>query len=436
MLLILKKEGMNYRLSHLPYLQTGRLKAGRILLLGMSLLCTLLLFSCKNSKSTVTATVPEESYKFEWELQRPILDAFMFDEEDWISIKDPSIIKHDGKWHLFCTLRGKKRSHAIVYSSFDNFEEAAEQKPIVLGNHPGYFCAPQVFYFSPHNKWYMICQAKNDSWSPNYQAAFATSNDISDPNSWSALQPMDIAKPPNDPYLDFWVICDKKTAYTFFTCDNGKIYRSETSVKNFPFKWSEPILAYEGDIFEASHIYKLPKEDIYLNLIEAQKPDDRRYFKALMADKLDGRWRAVPSDSTGTYASVANVIQVAGAWTNSISHGELIRNSIDEKMEADLHNPFIFQGVLHRNREGKRYGDIPWRLGILEKKTSDDPSTSLTHIPLHQGAPYPVGTSIRLSMLRNDTVMDIAGYEFNSLTAGNAMKMHRVIREGFTYDFS
>jgi endo-1,4-beta-xylanase len=104
-------------------------------------------------------------------------------------------------------------------------------------------------------------------------------------------------------------------------------------------------------------------------------------------------------------------------------------------MEADLYNPFIFQGVLHRNRVGKGYGDIPWRLGILERY-KENTNEDKTDAPLYESANFPVGTSIRWSMLSNDTVMDIAGYEFNSLTAGNAMKMERVIREGFIFNFT
>lgn len=405
--------------------------------LVLSLLLTGTMLSCKNigsAEKEVSSNI--EEYNFLWKTKNPILDAFMFDEEDWIAIKDPSIVKHDGKYHLFCTLRGKKRSHAIVYNSFESFETASKNKPVILPNHPGYQCAPQVFYFTPHKKWYMISQAKNEDWNPNYSAAYATTDDISDPDSWTAPKPMDVPPPPEDMYLDFWVICDKDIAYTFYTCDNGTMYRTETSINDFPQGWSDPVLAYRGDVFEASHIYKLPGQKKFVNIIEAQARADIRYFKAYLADSLDGEWYPVPSDSIGTYASAANVIQVDGVWTNGISHGELIRNGIDENMEADLNNPFIFQGVLHRNRAGKNYGNIPWRLGVLERIDDEKNIKEVTEdAPLHQFANYPVGTSIRWSMLQNDTIMDIASYEFNSLTAGNAMKMHRVLREGFVYNF-
>ena len=54
-------------------------------------------------------------------------------------------------------------------------------------------------------------------------------------------------------------------------------------------------------------------------------------------------------------------------WTDSFSHGELLRAGCDERLEVDpARLRFLFQGVLDRDKRGKRYGDIPWRLGLLE----------------------------------------------------------------------
>ena len=54
-------------------------------------------------------------------------------------------------------------------------------------------------------------------------------------------------------------------------------------------------------------------------------------------------------------------------WTDSFSHGELIRDAYDQNLEvnpADL--KFLFQGVSDQTKKGKKYGEIPWRLGVLE----------------------------------------------------------------------
>lgn len=302
-----------------------------------------------------------------WQTGAPLLRMADVGMTEWIAMKDPSIVKYDDRWHMFCTLRGRQRSHAIVYSSFKTFDEAGGSLPVVLPNHDGYFCAPQVFFFTPHRRWYLICQAKDPNWSPTYQAAFATTTDIAKPDSWSPLGPMGVARPRGgvDPYLDFWVICAGETAHLFFTSDNGKMWRSETAIADFPYGWANPVLAFEGDIFEASHIYRVAGQALYLNLIEAQLPDDRREYKAYVSEELDGEWTPVGEDGSARYASPENVRQTAGRWTDSISHGELLRVGVDEKLEAAPNAPFIFQGVLHKDREGEDYGDIPWNLGLL-----------------------------------------------------------------------
>jgi hypothetical protein len=44
-----------------------------------------------------------------------------------------------------------------------------------------------------------------------------------------------------------------------------------------------------------------------------------------------------------------------------------LRIGRDEKLEVDPANlRFLFQGVLEKDHQGKPYGEIPWRLGLLE----------------------------------------------------------------------
>jgi hypothetical protein len=87
---------------------------------------------------------------FNWITTPPVLEPMEVDGENWISVKDPSIVRYKGKWHLFCTVRGLKRSHAIIYLTFDKWPQAKTATQQVLKCHPGYFCAPHVFYFTPH----------------------------------------------------------------------------------------------------------------------------------------------------------------------------------------------------------------------------------------------------------------------------------------------
>jgi hypothetical protein len=319
------------------------------------------------------AAFPGEAFaqlptRFHWTTGVPVLRPAPAGGEDWHAVKDPSIVRHDGKWHLFVTVRGTKRSHAIVSLSFADWKDADKAERHVLSCHPGYFCAPQVFYFTPHKRWYLICQASDPSWQPNYQPAFATTETIGDPNSWSKLTPLYGYKPANlKGWIDFWVICDDAKAHLFFTSNDGRMWRSETKLADFPRGWSEPTLALQADIFEASHTYKLADRNQYLTLVESEHGHGWRYYKAYIADRLDGAWSSLAATKDEAFASLRNVEQPAGHWTDAISHGELLRTGTDEHLEVDPTNlRFLFQGVADEDRRGKQYGEIPWKLGLLE----------------------------------------------------------------------
>jgi len=304
-----------------------------------------------------------------WSYGPPVVEARAAGGWDWVSVKDPSVVRYGDKWHLFCTVRGPVRSHAIVYLNFRDFSEANKAGRHILSCHPGYFCAPQVFYFTPHKKWYLICQAADDAWGePAYRPAFSTTTNIGDPNSWTKLQPLYDAKPENvTGWLDFWVICDDSKAHLFFTSLDGKMWRAETSLDGFPKGWSTPQVVLTADIFEASHTYRLKGQDKYLTLVEAQNGHGWRYYKAYIADRLDGAWLPLAAGKDDAFASMLNVTPRADRWTDVVSHIELLRSDDDEKLEVDPANlRLIFQGVLDKDRQGKAYGEIPWKLGLLE----------------------------------------------------------------------
>ena len=144
----------------------------------------------------------------------------------------------------------------------------------------------------------------------------------------------------------------------------------ETPLADFPEGWSVPVVALRGDIFEASHTYRLRGQNRYLTLIEAKK-GSRRYFKAYLADRLDGAWTPLADSHDKPFASPVNVLQTAAKWTDSFSHGELIRTSYDQSLEVDPGNlRFLYQGVSAREPTDN-YGAIPWRLGMLEPAGED-----------------------------------------------------------------
>lgn len=97
-------------------------------------------------------------------------------------VKDPSVVQANGKWHVSMTTRPHRR----------RLEHGLQHRP----------------------------------------PACSTSSDPGDPQSWSA--PKDFQTSGFGGGLDYWVICDDSMCYLFAANDDGKLYRSETTVADFP----------------------------------------------------------------------------------------------------------------------------------------------------------------------------------------------------------
>lgn len=310
------------------------------------------------------------SGRLRWKLSPPLIGPARRAEDPCHAIKDPTIVHHDGRYHVFCTIRSQKRTHQIEYLSFTDFDRADAAKRHLLTVSDGYYCAPQVFFFSPHKKWYLIYQAVLEE-KNGMVPAFSTTTDIADPASWSRTAAMIDHKPEGLNWIDFWVICDRERAYLFFTSLDGRMWRTTTRLADFPRGWGEPVVALKDDIFEASHTYRLRGMDRYLTIVEAQA-DGRRYYKAYLADALDGAWKPLAATRERPFASPVNLTG-GPRWTDSISHGELIRSGSDQFLEVDPGRlRFLFQGVSDADKAGKNYGQIPWRLGLLESMAPSD----------------------------------------------------------------
>jgi len=305
--------------------------------------------------------------RFAWEASPPLLASENRDGDCYHAIKDPTVARYQGQWHLFCTIRGARRSHQIEYLSFADWSEIHKARRQTLRLTSGYFCAPQVFYFRPQRKWCLIYQIADQSRTPALQPAYSTTEAIADPASWTTPELLiSDASLGVKNWIDFWVICDGRKAHLFFTTLNGRMWRSEAPLARFPHGWDSPRVALEDDIFEASHTYLLKGLSQYLTLVEAQAPGGRRYYKAYIADRLDGAWSPLAASPEKPFAGLRNVGFQENPWTDSFSHGELLRHGNDETLAVDPSNlTFLFQGVGAQEREGKKYGEIPWKLGLL-----------------------------------------------------------------------
>ena len=305
---------------------------------------------------------------FSWTLSPPLITAVDRPEDAYVSVKDPTVVFHEGQWHVFLTVRSAQPPVHIEYVSFDKWENANKAPRHILRWHDRYFCAPRVFYFRPHKKWYLVYQVGAPNRQVKLQPAFATTGNIADPASWS---PGKLFFPETDPkgaptWIDFWVICDAERAYLYFTSLNGKMWRMWTPIERFPEGFDHLELALQADIFEASHTYRLLGQNKYLTIVEAQGKEGRRYYKAYTADRLDGQWKPLADAEDRPFAGAANVRQPDPPWADNISHGELIRTGVDETMTVDPAGlRFLIQGVMNGAKGDKGYGGIPWRLGIL-----------------------------------------------------------------------
>ncbi len=304
---------------------------------------------------------------FRWRSSPPLFSAPVREGEKCYSIKDPTVVFHEGRWHLFCTVRGNPRSHRIEYLSFQDWDHTAGVRREMLELSNSYFCAPQVFWFSPHKKWYLVHQVIDASRKPALQPAFSTNAEIDDPAGWTKPQLLYAEQPENvTGWIDFWIIADDRFVHLFFTSNNGRMWRAQTPLSEFPAGWSRPEVVLETDVFEASHTYKLRGEPTrYVTVIEAQG-SGRRYYKAYTAERLDGRWTPAADTVLAPFAGKTNVAFEGDAWADSVGHGELLRTGFDERMEVDPAGlRFLFQGAKDGEMRGKPYGEIPWRLGLL-----------------------------------------------------------------------
>lgn len=97
------------------------------------------------------------------------------------SIKDYSVIRYNGKYHVYATTASTSGGWNLEYFSFDKWANASSATQHYLDSSAigtGYRAAPQVFYFAPQNLWYMVYQTGPPTYS--------TTTDPSDPTSWSA----------------------------------------------------------------------------------------------------------------------------------------------------------------------------------------------------------------------------------------------------------
>ncbi len=329
------------------------------------------------ASTAFAGTTPRSLGPYSWISTGPLISPVPDPKHPIISMKDPTVVFHNGKWHVFASTADVHGNWSMVYLSFRTWEEAATAKPYYLDQNPnlrGYHCAPQVFYFRPQKKWYLIYQSQHPTYS--------TTDDIEKPESWTAPKSFFQGVPPTvvQGWIDYWIVCDDTHAYLFFSDDQGRYYRSRTRLEDFPKGFDDPVVIMREknrfDLFEASCVYRLESTNQYLCFIECLGEGGRRYFRAFTADRLDGEWSAVAEANSWKtpFAGPTNVKAADGGklWTADISHGELLRDGNDETMTVDpSHLRFLYQGM-DRTVVEPTYNLQPYRLALLSAVTAGE----------------------------------------------------------------
>jgi endo-1,4-beta-xylanase len=310
---------------------------------------------------------------FQWASSGALLSPVSNATHNLVAIKDPSVVYYNNTWHVFVSTVDTTGNYSIAYLSFPDWDHADSATASYLDQNPalvGYHAAPQIFYFTPEKKWYLIFQ----SGPPQY----STNDDLSNPAGWTRPANFFSAEPAvvtqnkgNGGWLDFWVICDTANCYLFFSDDNGTFYRSQTDIGSFPSGLGNTVVVMQdsnaGHLFEASNVYLMKGTGQYLALIEGFDATSyyHRYFRSWTADRLDGSWTPLQDTYAAPFASTHNVSFAGAPWTADISHGEMIREGYDETLTIDTcHLRYLYQGY-DPAAPTNPYNNIPWKLGLL-----------------------------------------------------------------------
>ncbi|WP_395850216.1 non-reducing end alpha-L-arabinofuranosidase family hydrolase [Cystobacter fuscus] len=292
-----------------------------------------------------------------------------------VAVKDPTVVRYNNKWHVFASTANSAGSYNMMYTGFADWSQASSASQYYLDRSaigPGYRAAPQVFWFAPQNRWYLVYQTGLPSYS--------TTTDIERPETWSAPRNFQSSMPDiirgnigNGYWVDFWVVCDTVNCYLFSSDDNGHLYRAQTTVANFPNGFTNTVMVLQDSnkyaLWEASNIYKVKGTNTYLLIVEAIGSDGKRYFRSWTANGITGSWTPLASTESNPFARANNVTFPSGAWTNDISHGEMIRSGIDQTMEIDpCRLQYLYQGK--NPSAGGDYNLLPYRLGLLTQTNS------------------------------------------------------------------
>jgi len=334
-----------------------------------------------------------------WNVSGPVFTARPDHPLDNIAVKDPSIVFYNDKYHLFYTAKSATHSNghssysiSCAYTSAATLEKLNTAERFSIDSVAGdVIIAPQIFYFEPQKLWYIIAHTTEiENNLSRLKPIYLSNTNIENVNGWSEIKKIQTGKCDDSFWIDFWVICDEKKAYMFYSDQKGSVFRLESPLNTFPegFSSSKPELALyvnhfdeekSWKMFEAVHIYYVKKENKYLALLEGafQHPsrkmdiDSRnRFIFGMTADSLNGEWQRIEKSQNEFLADAANFSfqKNSGILYTQVSHPELIRSAYNQKLEIeDYKLTMLFQtfdGSIIS--DSYSYNELPWELVLMK----------------------------------------------------------------------
>jgi hypothetical protein len=309
--------------------------------------------SATPSAATRTGAAGSEKLptSFRWSSGAPLISPRSDTDRGLVGMKDPTVVRYGGKWHVFTTTVSAS-GYGLGYLSFTDWSEASSARLYHLDASPmgaGFRAAPQVFYFAPQKLWYLVYQTGN--------ASYSTNPDINDPKGWSAPKDFYSAVPDlirknlaSGFWLDMWVICDETDCYLFSSDNHGHLFRSQTPKASFPNGMSQPVIAAQdsgqGTSFAASQVYQVAGTGQYLLLSLAWDGEGRGYFRSWTSGRVTGPWTPLADTPAAPFAGASNITFTGSPWTRKVVHGELIRDGYDQTLTVSpCHLRFLYLGL-------------------------------------------------------------------------------------------